>query len=594
MKKIKGLSFIALTGLAVLSLSLSSCNKSANVKDIYSINNDNKPTKVGECEIIFKENSEIPYISLDEGITIMSRIRENALGDKKYKYELNKVGNDYVISNELGTKCTVNKEKQSLTFDDYDKFNTIKSDAQQPLSMIPIKSRTKALKVVSNEYKAGKELEISLKNYSKLDIYETNNKYYLPLSVYNSVLLNGGNSVNLAYNGTNLFLLVDNQLVDNSGFIPEETELGKKFREGAAKTQISQEYLDYYYQSLCFDFDIEYGLKNKFESFDKFVTDYNFKTELLSTNPKQIDNYTAIILTWLDDGHTGLTGFSNLYDFGDGEVDQNQTNPNRKDHEAADERFGKAKKQKNIKEGIEYSGDTAIVTFEAFNTINEDLLYISKELQDAGQEDIPGLDLKELDEFANNNTAKLFNQLYTDLTSDKYKNTIKNVVIDLTTNNGGAADALVYSLSTLIGNVTIDIDDPLTGAHNKQVYKADMNADGKIDDNDKALIDLGFNIYFLDSSYSFSSANAMPYLAKLNNPNVYTLGAKTAGGPCSAKTYITPIGSMISSSSLNVITKNVDGKYVPIDGIAADYELTEDQMIDRNYILANINNWKRK
>ena len=79
----------------------------------------------------------------------------------------------------------------------------------------------------------------------------------------------------------------------------------------------------------------------------------------------------------------------------------------------------------------------------------------------------------------------------------------------------------------------------------------------KVDDDDKSLSELGFNIYFLDSEYSFSSANAMPYLAKLNNPNVKTLGQKTAGGPCAVRSYVTPIGSVISSSSFNISLFNV-------------------------------------
>ena len=208
-------------------------------------------------------------------------------------------------------------------------------------------------------------------------------------------------------------------------------------------------------------------------------------------------------------------------------------------------------------------------------------------------------DLKELGlgnelDITSSNTALLFNKLYKDLTSDTYKGTINNIVIDLTANEGGAADGLIYSLSTLIGNVTIDMTNPLSGGHNKQVFKVDMNGDKLIDDNDKSLIELGYNIYFLNSQYSFSSANAMPVLAKLNNNKVTTLGAKTAGGPCSVRTLVTPIGSVISSSSLLTISKLENGKYVNIDGgVNADKELSEDDMLNRNYIKDNINSWKR-
>ena len=139
--------------------------------------------------------------------------------------------------------------------------------------------------------------------------------------------------------------------------------------------------------------------------------------------------------------------------------------------------------------------------------------------------------------------------------------------------------------------VKIDMANPITGAYNNQVYMADINNDGKIDSNDKSLIDLGFNIYFLDSKYSFSSANAMPVIAKLNNSKVTTIGQTTAGGPCAVRTNVTPIGSIISSSSTSVISKLENGKYENIDGgISADIALTDAQLVNREYIVSRISN----
>jgi len=190
------------------------------------------------------------------------------------------------------------------------------------------------------------------------------------------------------------------------------------------------------------------------------------------------------------------------------------------------------------------------------------------------------------------NTAFLFNKLYKELTSDTYKNTIKNVVVDLSTNTGGAADGLIYALSTLIGNVTFDMTNPLSGGYGHQVYMADINADGVVDSNDKPLCDLGFKIGFINSSHTFSSANAMACIAKINKPSVVMLGEKTGGGPCAVRANVTPLGSIIYSSSLCTISKLENGKYVNIDqGVNADYTLTREQMIDRNYIVNNLKNW---
>ena len=601
MKKIKYVSLLALSGFAILGAALTSCssNNASNV-DVYTLNTDNEVKKAGTCELLFKKNSTIPYVSLNDGVELMSLIRSTNLDDKKYKVEFAKDGNNYVISNEAGAKCVIDEDKQTLTYNDYDKLVSVVPDYQQPLSIIPVKKTSKALKVVSNHYTPGNERVISLKDYSLLDIYEVGDKAYLPLSVYNSVLLNTNDNMNLAYNGKYLFFMAGSSLSDKSLGFPIETPLGEKFREGAAKEKLSDEELEYYYQSLCFDFNTGYGLREKFDSFDEFLKKIDFKKDILSTDPKKIDSATALALTYLRDGHTALTDFSNLYEFGTNTFDTTKIDKESKKHSDADEAFTNAKKAAKVKTGLDYKDDTVFVDFAQFTNIDEDLLYNTTSGDDdldlddfTGGDDIPGLDFGLADLFETN-TAKLFNKLYKDLTSDTYKDTVKNVVIDLTTNAGGAADALIYSLSTLIGNVTIDIVDPITGAQNKQVYMADIDADGKIDEKDKPLCELGFNIYFLNSAYSFSSANAMPVLAKLNNPKVITLGAKTAGGPCAVRNYITTIGSVYASSSLYTISKEENGKYVNIDGgVNADFVLAEDKMIDRDFIKNNIKNYKK-
>ena len=600
MKKFGILGIAALVGLTLAGCSNSS--EKIETKDVYTLNADGEVAKVSNCELLFKNGSDIPYISLDEGTALMSNIRQNQLDDKKYKYELNKGSNEQVIKNETGAKCIVSKEKQTLTYSDYDMFTNIFTDKQKPLSMIPLKSDFRALKVVSEDYVPGNELVVDLTKYSKLDIYSAGDRYYLPLSVYNSVLLNTQGLISLAYNGKNVFLIPSDSLQTTElSPLPILTELGTKFREGAKKDTLTQEEVDYYYQSLLFDFDYQYGLRDKFTSFEQFLINQNQKANFDKKDPKGLDAATSIALSWLNDGHTALAEFSNLYDFLDNDIDKGLANPVKANWEERDEAFTKAKTEAGIKDGIEYKGNTAFVTFAKFTSVNNELLY-GMNKKDSEKDDLTGLDdsigfdfgsLEE--EIFMSNTGVLFSKLYKELTTGEHKNDIKNIVIDLSANEGGAADGLLYALSTLIGNVQMNLANPLTGASNVQVYKADMNADGAIDEKDKGLKELGFNIYFLDSAYSFSSANAMPYIAKLNCPSVVTLGDKTAGGPCSLRSNLTTIGAVIFSSSLNTISKKVNDKFVSIDdGIEADYKLTEAQMLDRNYITTNIASWTSK
>lgn len=588
--KIKFFSLLGLAGVAVLGISLTSCGNGREVsKKIYGAD-EGKVQEMGSINLLFKENSTIPYISLSDGVKFLSDIRSINLNDKKYKFELKKDGNNYVISNERGAKCTIDALNQSVTYDDFDKLTGFMKENENPLSFFSIKDGYKALKYVSSDYVKGREVFISLKDYQGLDIYEENGRAYLPLSVFNTLLLDIDSNLSLAYNGTNVFLISSNSLANEVFGVAMESDLGKKFREGAMSNTISKEYIDYYYQSLCFDFDVQYGLKRKFKSFNEFLESYKFKEQIKSSNPKTVDNYTAIALSWLEDNHTALTEMSNLYEFRDNEIEVEKISPFKNKFDEANEAFKKLKKEANITNGISYKGDTVFVTFDEFSHINEELLYPSTSVTKTGIEDIPGLDK----DISLSDTAILFNKLYKELNSNEHKNTIKNVVVDLTTNSGGDADGLIYSLSTLIGNVEVNLSNSLSGALNKQVFKADINADGTIDGKDKSLSELGFNIYFLNSSYSFSSANAMPCLAALNNSKVVNLGAKTAGGPCALRTCVTPIGSVISSSGLHTMTRLVDGKYTDIDdGISPDFALTEDQMIDRDYIVQMISKWKK-
>ena len=589
---------------ALASLALVGCSNSDKVesKDVYSLNEDGEVAKMGTCDLLFKKNSDIPYISLDEGTTLMSSLRRTQLDNKKYKYELTKASNENVISNEAGAKCKINKEKQTLTYSDYDLFTSVVQETQKPLSLITIKNDYKALKVISQDYVSGGEFVVDLNKYSKLDIYSYNDNLYIPLSVYNSVLLNTQGNVSLAYNGKNMFLIPSDSLQTTAlSPIPILTALGTKFREGAKKETLTQEEVDYYYQSLLFDFDYQYGLRDKFTTFEQFLIDQNQKANFDKKDPKGLDAATGVALSWLNDGHTALTEFSNLYDFLDNEISSSLSNPVKTNWQERDEAFTKAKALSNVKDGIEYKGNTAFVSFAKFTNISHELLYgmQKNELEKddlTGNDDSIGFDFGSLeDEVLMSNTGILFSKLYKELTTGEHKDDIKNIVVDLSANEGGAADGLLYALSILIGNVQINLANPLTGASNVQVYKADMDADGFVDEKDKSLREQGFKIYFLDSAYSFSSANAMPYLAKLNCPSVVTLGDKTAGGPCALRTNLTTIGAVICSSSLTTISKKVNDKFVSIDdGIAADYPLTEAQMLDRDYIVSNIASWTSK
>ena len=567
----------ALSILFLLSsvLAITSCSSNDKTK-IYAQNENKNVIEYGDAKLIFKDNSNVPYINIKDGVSLMDKIRKEANPEKKdvyYKFEIK--DNNVVISNESDAKCTINKTNQTVSFDDYDKFSKI-TFGVNPILATDDKLKTDAIKLVKSEYNKGNAVIVDLNKYSKLDIYTDKNEYYLPVSTFNSLLFQNLNVGNLHYNLKSLYFVPTSGLFVNiPGVGSAITSLGQHFSDGINKNKISGDYFDYNYQSMCLDFDVNYGLKNKFKTFDEFVQANNLKTDLLQDNVKLIDSSTAACLSYLNDGHTLLIKNSLLYEFANGEkMDITKYNPARAAYETSNEDFIKRRKNAGLVDGIkiyESAPNVAFVTFSEFSPIVDASLYN------------PFFESDEDD------TAYLFSQLYKTVTNDSR---INKVVVDLSANDGGHSDSLIYALSVLLGDVTFNMSNPLTGAYNTQTYKADINLDGKIDEKDIGLIDNGVKIYFINSKYTFSSANAMTVNAKILKPNVVTLGETSGGGPCAIKNNMSPLFNIYSSSSLDCFSKFEGTKLVDIDGgVNADHQLTLDQMIDRESILSNINNW---
>ncbi len=584
MKKFLFLGLFSLTSFILLG-----CNNIEDLtvervlnKTVYAQNSYMNVFQYGNARLLFKANSKIPYISLTDGIKLLSDFRYEILNEnKEYFYKIEKTNTGYTVSNERNAKCDINKEKQTLTYDDFDLFTNMIAKNHNPLEIVNVKDEQKYLKLLNSNYVKGNAVTIDLNKYSKIDIYENNNEYYLPLNAFNSLFYNVTENYSLAYNFKDLYLMPTTGLTTNVLGKTVLTSLGEKFYEGCKNVELSEDYYDYYYQSLCLDFDVNYGLKDKFSNFDSFITSKNFKEDISNKDIKKADSGLVNLLTHLKDGHTTFINFSPLYDFGASELDKSKANKEFLEWQDGDTNIIKQRNLASINQGIRYGEDTVFVTFDSFSEINEDILYKN--------------DSSLTEEEKNNmlsNTAYLFKDLYRDLTSDDYKNKIKNIVIDLSANSGGNSTTLMYALSILIGEVKVNMLNALSGATGSGTYKADMNTDGIVDENDISLYDKGFNIFFINSNYTFSSANAMAVFAKDNKPKVVMLGEKTGGGPCAVRMTTTPYGSRYSMSSVNSLAKIENNKVVNIDGgIEADYSLTRAQMLDRIYIINNIPKW---
>lgn len=564
--------------LGLASLALASCGNEEIendditkerllTKSVYISNEKTKDvTEYTSLKLLFKANSEVPYVGIKNGVSFVSDIRKETGKNKEYKVEYN--GNVAKVTNELNGDLTLDYDNQLITSSNFELFGEI-SMSNEPLLLMS--NVTSSVKLQSSSYKPGNKATFDLKKYSALDIYKANDELYIPLSVFNNLFINGNLSANLIYNFKDLYFMAQDEYTVDSQLGTYLSVIGQKFNSGPKKDSLTPDFAKYYYQSLVFDFDNFYGLKeHKNISFDDFFTEKGYKDDMLSGDPIKMDAAINYALTYLNDFHTAFSKTSCLYDSRKFVSEKSKYNPDFIKFQEDDEALKNKCKEAGISSGYTQVGDTMFVKFNNFTALDEKLLYKKSWTSSEVSTD----------------TAVLFASLYQGLISDEVKKTCKNIVVDLTNNDGGSVSTLIYTLSVLIGNVKMIQKNAISGGINEQEYKCDINCDTFIDDRDICAYDLGYNICFLDSKYAFSCGNAMPIYAKYSQPNVKILGEKTAGGACAKKDSFTAIGGYYTKSSTTQLCTKKDDSYVLVEnGIEADYQISEDKFYDRQYIV---------
>ena len=541
-------------------------------KTIYAYDPEKGLITFGQLDLLFKANSDIPYVGLNQGFDLFNSVRKVLVPSSSVKVDTN--GDKMTATLDNNASVSIDIKEQTLTFNDIDAFNNF--SANKPLTMGTINANTKAVKIKSQTYEAGKAVTFDLKPYNKLDVYKFNGNFYLPLNVWSDVFLSAYEGRNISYNGKDLFF---HNGADSFTSFGQLNDLGTKYFEAEKKNNVSTEFAEYNYQALCFNLNYTYGLKDekKITSFDSYFATY--KADMTSGDIHKMDDGLTYSLSNLNDGHTARVMGSPYYHIEDTTTDSSKLNPAKEAWAKGGDDFKKKKKAAGIKTGLEIdeASGTAFIGFDEFTIISEDLLSM---IDFADEETI------------NANTATIFANAYSKITSSVNKDKVKYVVVDLSSNEGGAIDTVIYGLGVLLGEVTIDTIDPLSGAHTKTVYQVDINNDQKIDANDKSLAELGYKIVFLNSDYTYSSANAMAVFAKEINNKVYAVGEKTHGGPCSLRNTSDALGGIFTQSGLNVLAKKSGDKYTNIEGgVAADQATDKDSLANRAYLRTMIPFW---
>lgn len=156
---------------------------------------------------------------------------------------------------------------------------------------------------------------------------------------------------------------------------------------------------------------------------------------------------------------------------------------------------------------------------------------------------------------------------------------IKNLVVDCSNNLGGSLDevAMLTSLITGRREISVPMDDTLTGEHMVETFQSDLNLDGVFDEKDeREPYDLNFAV--LTSSSSFSCGNAFPSIMK--DLGYMIFGEQSGGGACAVMIQVSGEGLPLRLSSAVGRMLNEAGE-VTDQGVPVDVDLVPKRMDGR-------------
>lgn len=345
------------------------------------------------------------------------------------------------------------------------------------------------------------------------------------------------------------------------------------YKNKKEKTMRSNELAQFTYKTFCLNLDLNYGLKESHfvtSNFDDYFTRLGLKEDLLSLDTDKSTQAMVDLVSFVfDDGHSSfaMSSFNNP----EPQVTQRATSSAARDLVYSNNIKTLLEKYQIEPEVPSYTevGDTAFVYFQRFNVVNPN--FYSPETVPS-EENMWFMLL--------NDTLGLVQHAHHMITREN--SPIKNVVIDLSNNIGGAIDAAAYVATWLTGeNLVLEGQvrdfipgqisyvNKCTNATLTQGYLADINLDHKFDDKD-VLSTYNKNIYCLTSKSSFSCGNLIPSILK-DTKKATLIGQTTGGVTCAVFSISTADGTILNISGPYQLSSVKNGSYYSIDqGITPD------------------------
>ena len=534
-----------------------------------------------------KGYEDVPFIRASEYLNIIMEgkqkiTRENGV----MKIEAN------------GTEAVIDPAADTITFENPGRFQYAIDGIDAPIvSRIEYNIVTPSVKHASTQTEI-KPVTISLKDYHMPAIAYEDDIIMPFLALQNSFGSMLGYNV-LAYNGRDYYNAFQaNNFLGNAKDEDKEAITNSPYMKAiysgpfSEKIATTQAYADYGYYSICMLLDLTFGHKEEknITTFDEYFTRMNAKPALCSTNPSYSVTAEMMLFNYLfDSGHDALATMTTV--FGElpkvSQEDAGQIADSIKESEEGKELFeqgeetmqnpedlgtdaiigaliekglkvpevvplmawtmyfSKAKPEDYGDNRIDYADDTAVIYFSAFqdnSTFRSPSYYLSP--------------ITEYDEETSN--FAFFYNCFEDI---KQHDEVKNVVINISDNGGGAATGLISILGFLSedGEAVFTDKDMLTGSYREEWYHVDTNLDGVADDNDG--YGGQYDFYIMCSGSSYSCGNALPYFAQQNGL-AKIMGTAPGGGDCVVGSFIDAYGRCAFYSSRFKIGKQDGSGFV--------------------------------
>ena len=518
---------------------------------------------VSEITLYYKDGqTDIPYVDMDT-VREVAIDAQRYLEDDGYQLTMETDGKMVDFVRENGSRVSIDFDESSIGWDDYNLFTTA-SYAQQQMDILSHTGLDENgepelfQRGDSSFVRRGESIGLYFEDFFIELIYE-DGKGYMPLQTFSDLFL-AYFYINLAYNGEAVFMIEATDLGDM-----RETYYSVEPRERSA------ELARFNYVETCLSLQFNYGLKDEHDipSFGTLFELTGIDQAMQSTDALEANvALSDVINGYIDDLHSAFV-FASPY-AGDVAVEPNVQSLSANRLIGHAQRLSAAARE-YFPDGMRFYqeiGNTAYISFNSFTADYDNDYYGAL----ASGEPIA-------------DTIGIIMYAHAQITREN--SPIENVVLDLSLNTGGHADAAIYTIAWFLGECDLHLEDAVTGARSSTNYRVDVNGDRKFDENDSIA---HLNRYCLVSPVSFSCGNLVPAVFK-NSNQVTLLGRQTGGGACAVQPLASADGSIWQISSRLRLSTVTNGSFYAVDqGVAPDVLIDKDESYyDREALTEYIN-----